>query len=410
MCGDGHLMSKGGMQCNHGTSLKTQGLSTPLRSARDDRCLLVRCDASVRIGTGHAMRCVALAQAWQDAGGDVAFAMAKSTKAVTQRIVGERIEFVQLSQEPDSQVPGSQEIGSQMPGSREPGNRADADRTIELAREHRAQWVVVDGYVFKAEYLDRLHDAGLKLLVVDDDGRAERYHAEIVLNQNPQATEGLYLRREPSTRMLLGPEYVLLRREFAAWRDWERKSQAPERKVLVTMGGSDPENVTPKVIAAVMAASEFEIRVVVGGSNPHVVQLREVCGKSSGNLRLIHDPGNMAELMAWADVAISAAGTAAWEMAFMGLPVLLVVLAENQQPIANALVDAGAALSLGPANALDAQDISHKLRGLTSSLEALEKMSACGRALIDGRGAERVVAAMFGTDFKTMPLLAFRET
>jgi UDP-2,4-diacetamido-2,4,6-trideoxy-beta-L-altropyranose hydrolase len=351
---------------------------------KSSRKLLIRCDASVRIGTGHAMRCVALAQAWQDAGGDAVFVMAQSTEAVARRIVGEKMEFVHVQQTP--------------------GSPGDSDRIITLARQQAAQWVVVDGYVFGADYQACLHRAGLKLLVVDDDGRAERYVVEIVLNQNPQARQRPYPDRGPSTRLLLGPEYVLLRREFAAWRGRKREIHALARRVLVTLGGSDPDNVTLRVIEGLMAAPEFEAQIVVGGSNPHLDQLRDAMGGSRQGLRLVHNAGDMAELMAWADVAISAAGTAAWEMAFMGLPALLIVLADNQESIASALVDAGAALSMGPAGSPSGEDIRNRLRGLASSHEALEKMSARGRVLIDGRGAERAVAAMLGRDLGVTPV------
>ena len=345
--------------------------------------LLIRCDASIHIGTGHAMRCLALAQAWQDVGGCAIFAMAESTEAVAQRIVDEKMEFVRVQQTP--------------------GSQGDSESTSEFARQHAAQWVVIDGYGFDADYQARLHEAGLRLFIVDDDGRAERYCAEIVLNQNPQATERLYPHREPSTRLLLGPEYVLLRREFAVWRGRNRKIHAPARKVLVTLGGSDPDNVTLCVLEGLIAAPEFEAQIVVGGSNPHLDQLREAIGASRPGLRLVHNASNMSELMAWADVAVAAAGTVAWEMAFMGLPALLIVLADNQEPIASALVDAGAALCLRAAGSLSGEDVRNRLRGLASSHEAMEKMSTRGRALIDGRGAERAVTAMLERDLNTRP-------
>ena len=336
------------------------------------------------------MRCLALAQAWQDTGGDVVFAMAQSTESVAQRIVCEKMEFVHVQETP--------------------GSPGDSESIITLARQHSAQWVVVDGYVFGADYQACLHRAGLKLLVVDDDGRAERYVAEIVLNQNPQATQRLYPHRGPSTRLLLGPEYVLLRREFAMWRVWKREIHAPARRVLVTLGGSDPDNVTLRVIEGLMAAPEFEAQIVVGGSNPHLEQLREAMSGSRLGLCLVHNPGDMAALMAWADVAVAAAGTAGWEMAFMGLPALLIVLAGNQEPVASALVGAGAALSFGPAGTLSAEDIRNKLRGLASSHETLEKMSTRGRALIDGRGAERAVAAMLERDLDITSTLPTAST
>jgi UDP-2,4-diacetamido-2,4,6-trideoxy-beta-L-altropyranose hydrolase len=345
--------------------------------------LLIRCDASVSIGTGHAMRCLALGQAWQDAGGHVVFVMAESTPAVERRIVAEKMGAVRVAQAP--------------------GSLNDAESTLAIARQHAAKWIVVDGYVFGAEYQARVHEAGLKLLIVDDDGRAAPYIAEIALNSNPLATEALYRQRGPSTKLLLGPRYVLLRREFAAWRLWKRKVHAPAGKLLVTMGGSDPENITLRVVEALIGVRSFDMQIVVGGSNPHLGQLRGTLDGYGSSFRLVHDASEMAELMAWADVAISAAGTAAWEMAFMGLPPLLIVLADNQEPIAQALSDAGAALNLGPAQALRVEDIRDRLCNVTAARKILQEMSTRGRALIDGCGADRVVAAMQDRRFDLLP-------
>ena len=343
--------------------------------------LLIRCDASVPIGTGHVMRCIAMAQAWQDAGGQVIFAMAETTSAIEERILAEKMTVLHVEQ-----VPGS---------------AADAQQTIRLARQASADWVVVDGYVFGADYQAGLHNPGLRVLVVDDHGRADRYIADIVLNQNPQAREDQYINRKPSTQLLLGLEYALLRREFTNWRQWKRDTPAIARNLLVVMGGTDPENVTQHVLDSLAREPDFEIQVVAGGNNPHLAELRESVSKSGAKVRLVENTGNMAELMAWADIAVSAAGTTAWEMCFMGLPALLVVLADNQEPIARALDDAGAALRIGQAATLRTEDIRGQLCRISASHEIMQKMSTRHRALVDGRGAERVLAAMLGRDINS---------
>jgi UDP-2,4-diacetamido-2,4,6-trideoxy-beta-L-altropyranose hydrolase len=329
------------------------------------------------------MRCLALAQAWQDTGGHAVFAMAESTPAVERMIMAQKMEVARVAQEP--------------------GSLNDAGRTLDIVRQHAARWIVLDGYVFGAEYQAHLHDAEVKLLAVDDHGRAAPYVAEIVLNANPQATQAMYRQRSPFTKLLLGPRYMVLRSEFAAWRDWERNIRAPARKLLVTMGGSDPENVTLRVVEALMGTAQFEMLIVVGGSNPHLATLRARLDGCEPGVRLLHDVGEMAELMAWADMAISAAGTAAWEMAFMGLPALLIALADNQAPIAEALSDAGAALNLGQAEAMRVEDIRDLLGSVSTSNETLQKMSTRGRALIDGYGADRVVTAMLERDSDITP-------
>jgi UDP-2,4-diacetamido-2,4,6-trideoxy-beta-L-altropyranose hydrolase len=137
----------------------------------EPRTLLVRCDASVAIGTGHAMRCLALAQAWQDAGGHVVFAMLEATSAVEDRLHREGIEVARLRAEV--------------------GSADDARETIMLAATKQASWVVVDGYKFDANLQTHLKEAGHKVLLVDDTGGAAHYSADLVLNQNVCANEML---------------------------------------------------------------------------------------------------------------------------------------------------------------------------------------------------------------------------
>src|SRR5206468_9094390 len=136
-----------------------------------------------------------------------------------------------------------------------PGSISDAEQTIAQARRASAPSVVVDGYRFVPDYVRTLKRSGLHVLFVDDDGRFEFYPADAVLNQNVLATSAMYANREPFTRLLLGPEYVLLRPEFLAE---SRRREHPNvgRKVLVTMGGSDPENVTE---ASLRALSTLDI-------------------------------------------------------------------------------------------------------------------------------------------------------
>jgi UDP-2,4-diacetamido-2,4,6-trideoxy-beta-L-altropyranose hydrolase len=336
--------------------------------------LLFRTDASVAIGTGHVMRCVALAQAWRDAGGHAIFAMAEATRAVEERLRSEGFEVAR-------------------PGVRV-ASVADAEETARLAHKHNVSWVVVDGYEFGAEYQATLKSRGLKVLFIDDNGHAGRYSADLVLNQNAHASEAFYPTRDASTRLLLGPRFAMLRREFTSWRGWNRKIPAVARRVLVTMGGSDPDNVTERVVGAILAEPSLNATVVVGGSNPHLPQLRELVAGAQQNVHLVENVLNMPELMTKSDVAISGAGTTSLEMCFLGLPVLLIVLADNQRPAAEELNRRGAAINLGDGAEIRPSTLSPCLARLVSSQDTRKAMSQRGRELVDGHGAERVVRAL----------------
>lgn len=337
--------------------------------------LLIRADAGVAIGTGHVMRCLALAQAWQDIGGRAVFAMAEMTSAMGARLAAESCQVVPI----ESQA----------------GTSEDASQTIAIATEQKAEWIVVDGYHFTAEYQGVLKAAGFKLLFLDDYGHASNYFADIVLNQNVSATEALYASRAPEVRLLLGPRYCLLRREFSAWRDWKREVALLGRRVLVTMGGSDPENLSARVVDALsqVRLEDLETIVVMGGSSPHseVLESADSLGKS---ISVRRDVTNIAELMAWADVAVSSAGTTCWELCLLALPALLTDVAENQTALAHQLARRKCAIYLGGPQDFSAGHLADRLEQLLMSAETRQDLSARCRELVDGRGSTRVVAAM----------------
>src|SRR5579862_244370 len=336
--------------------------------------LLIRADATVRSGTGHVMRCLALAQAWQDAGGRAIFAMAESTQSIEGRLRREGFDV----------APVAGPVGS----------AADAEATAFLAQQQGSLWVVVDGYQFGAEYQSALMDRRLKVLFIDDNGHARHYSADLVLNQNAHAEESLYSTRDASTRLLLGPRFALLRDEFKPWREWRRDIPPLARRVLVTMGGSDPNNVTERVVDAILSAGDFEVTIVAGGSNPHLSALRELVGSFSRAVRLVENTSSMPKLLAEADVAVAGAGTTTWEMCFLGLPALLIIVADNQQGVAGELGKRGIMVNLGDASGVSQDTIATHLRSLAQSPRVRQEMSARERDLVDGRGAERVVCEL----------------
>jgi UDP-2,4-diacetamido-2,4,6-trideoxy-beta-L-altropyranose hydrolase len=274
----------------------------------------------------------------------------------------------------------------------EPGNTEDAEQTVAWAHRFGATWVVVDGYRFGPDYVRRLKGSGLRVLLLDDDARFGSYGADVVLNQNIDANVGMYSKREPNTQLLLGADYVLLRPEFVA-EPRGREITGVARKLLVTMGGSDPENVTAKVLHALsgMVETDFEATIVVGGGNPHYGSLQTLAEKLQGKVRLEKSPASMAQLMSWADAAISAAGGTCWELAFLGVPMILIVLTTDQSANASAISQQGAALSLGWHANLSPHQISEALKNFINNADQRLEMSKHGQRLVDGRGPARVV-------------------
>jgi UDP-2,4-diacetamido-2,4,6-trideoxy-beta-L-altropyranose hydrolase len=341
--------------------------------------ILIRADCSPEIGTGHVMRCLALAQAWQDTGGKAIFLMAQSTPSILARLAAENCEVVTVSA-----VAGSDE---------------DAAFTNEYASGMNAEWLVVDGYTFGGEYQEQLRSRERKLLCVDDAGKCDRYIADIVLNQNLTARQGLYPNCHPDAQLLLGPSFCLLRREFTLWRKWQREILAIGRKVLVILGGSTPTELGVRVIESLAGARVEGLRAifVVGGSSPDTAALENCAARFRERISIRHDVSNMPELMAQADIAISAAGSTCWELCLLGLPSILLDVADNQTPVATKLERRGCALYAGSGSGVRPDHLANLLKNLLASHDKRRSMSVRSRELVDGLGAERVVSAMRGT-------------
>jgi UDP-2,4-diacetamido-2,4,6-trideoxy-beta-L-altropyranose hydrolase len=341
-----------------------------------DSALLIRADAGSQLGTGHVMRCLALAQAYRAVGGPVAFSLATATAALEARLIEEGMSVDHLAA-----VPGDPE---------------DVSQTIALARKIRAGWVVTDGYQFSSHYQHSMKTAGLGLLFIDDYGHADHYFADLVLNQNLYASETTYGHREPYTRLLLGPRYALLRREFWPWRNWSRSIPSAALRLLITLGGSDPHNTTLDVLRALqsLARTDLEVKVVLGPAYSSREALLEELKSMQGKTELLTAVTDMPGLMAWADLAISAAGSTCWELAFMGVPMITIVQADNQRLVAESLVDSGLACNAGWYTDLDKGTLAEIVERLISSPDLRSRMSRSGRAIVDGMGTQRVVETL----------------
>lgn len=332
--------------------------------------ILIRADGDDHIGGGHVMRGLALAEHV----GDACLAAISLAPGLNARASSLGVEV--------ARPPAELDIGSS----------DDAAWAVRCAAELGAEWVVTDGYRFDASYQRAIRAAGLRQLVLDDYGHCDHYCAELVLNQNPSAIASLYERRDPQTRLLLGTRYVLMRREFSP----ASARVVPEvaNHILVTMGAADPANTSATVIEAMgrVSAPELRVRVLIGPANPHTDQLRALC--TDPRVELIGPTERMSDLMAWADLAISAAGSTTYELCCMGVPVLLVVLAENQLAVSGATVGAGAAVDLGWHHSLDADELARTIADLRGDRDARAALIRRGRELIDGNGCARVAAAM----------------
>jgi len=339
--------------------------------------LFIRADGSIRSGSGHVMRMIALAQAWRDQiEGDAIFVSAELTDDLVGRLKNESFPFRRISGHP--------------------GTKRDLEQTCEVISSfgRQKQIVAVDGYNFNANFQLGLKEAGCRLLFMDDYGQSEFYHADWILNQNISARNELYAKRSAHTRPLLGTQFALLRREFHKHVGMPKTIPKIASKVLVTLGGADPGNVTGKVVKA-LAGLPLELKVIVGGSNPNLPDLRKAVDMAAfqfASIELIVNPPDMPILMKWADLAVAAAGSTAWELAFMGVPSLYFILAKNQYAIAMDLdkKELGVCLTRFTEDP-DYESLTEEVLKLSTDFEKREKLSANCRNAVDGYGSRRVV-------------------
>ena len=323
-----------------------------------------RTDASLQIGAGHVMRCLTLAEALTKQGAVVEFICRAHEGNLLERIeqqgfnthelpkITKPVDFNQVAQakgvpQPQNMIPSEDEgtlekekfYGAQWLGSTQ---LQDAEQCKPILEAIKPDWLIVDHYAIDQTWQILLKDSYKKLMVIDD--LANRKHqCEILLDQTYGRKPEDYTTLVPKDcKMLLGSQYALLRPEFSEWREYSLKRRAnPEiKKLLITMGGVDPDNLTGQVLQALKACNlskDIHIIVVMGATAPHIETIKIQAEGMPYKTEVKANVSNMAAIMADADVAIGAAGATTWERCCLGLPSIQIVLANNQIKIAEEL-------------------------------------------------------------------------
>lgn len=346
-------------------------------------CLIIRVDANTEGGGGHFMRCLALAQEAQVYDVESTFVMAECDEQVLHLILVNGMTLSRLD------VP--------------PGSREDAEETARLASERNAKMVVVDGYHFDKEWFAVVHRSKVPVLAVDDDGRSAGYDCDVILNQNVFAEPSRYRDAKPGTRLFLGLDYVLMRREFWS-RVLPRDREDGKLRLVITMGYSDAPNATGAVLDALSANEDVmevvDLVAVIGSGNPHLHELEVRAQTSAGRITLALQPAQIREIFESADLAIIAGGSTMWELLYLGVPVIVLSIADNQRLAAPILHDQGVVLDLGSCGPESLVRLPGTVRELMQDSEARKRMGMRGRSLLGGNGAGRVLVESRVLDFR----------
>ncbi len=355
--------------------------------------VLIRVDASILIGTGHVMRCLTLARALAEEGAEVCF--------VSRDHPGNLNAYIEASGFPVLEISGDGVGGGAFPGDSPHAHwlggswEADARQTARHAAARRADLLIVDHYALDARWEAEVGVLPERIVVIDD--LADRPHGcALLVDANLGRRARDYAGLVPSGAIVLaGAEYALLRAEFAAAREKSlaRRRDPALRRILVAMGGVDMPNATGRVLDAFDASvlpDACQITIVLGSRAPWLDEVRSAAVKQRRPTEVLIDVTDMAELMADSDLAVGGAGVTAWERGCLGLPTLIVTIADNQLAGAKALADTGAARWVG-----GVEDVATRLAGLIEEVaepRTLAAMSQAASAITDGEGIRRVVA------------------
>jgi UDP-2,4-diacetamido-2,4,6-trideoxy-beta-L-altropyranose hydrolase len=370
-----------------------------------------RTEASLQMGSGHVMRCLTLADALKAQGAQCHF-ISRAHPGDLMEVIRQRGYIANSLVAPVQQAQAAIKNSavtvqeSQQNQQHEPpyaawlGNtwQTDAQETAAVLASLQPDWLVVDHYALDQRWEEALAAHYRQLLVIDD--LADRPHrCNLLLDQNlgrqPQDYAGLV---PTHCQVLTGPHYALLRPEFSALRSYSlqrRQAQSALRQLLITMGGIDQPNATGQVLQALKACAlpqACRISVVMGLTAPWLQNVRELAAQMPWPTEVVVNVNDMAQRMADSDLAIGAAGSTSWERCCLGLPTLMAVLAENQEPGAQAMEAAHAARLIGAVS-----DIATQLPLAVAALiesERHSRMSIAATAVTDGRGVEKVLSAM----------------
>lgn len=356
--------------------------------------VIFRTDASVAMGSGHAMRCLTLASALREKGAEVVF--------VCRELPGNLCAFMEDKGFGVRRLPAPS-VAALQKGlyARWLGVDVETDAAETMAvivKEGQARWLIVDSYA-----LDRTWEASLRPLVsgiMAIDDLANREHGcDILLDQNLyEGMDERYNGKVPiHCKRLLGPGFALLRPEFVSAVKKLRHGQGHVKRIFVFYGGADPTDETSKALRAIQSLNmpQAAVDVVVGKTNPNREEVEKRC-HAMPNAAFYCQTDTMASLMARADIALGAGGSATWERCCMGIPSVVTIIAENQIEAASCLEHRGVIISLGWREDVKEDAIAGALGRLINDAAQRKEMSQRCMALVDGRGVERVAGLLTG--------------
>lgn len=271
-----------------------------------------------------------------------------------------------------------------------PAGARGAPVVARVMNEKKIDCLVVDHYGLDASF-ERAARGDARVVAVIDDLADRPHDCDVIVDADPGRRAAAYARAGAGrARTLLGTRYALLRSEIGRLRMDRPRAGASGSRVLITLGGADPAGLSGRILAALPkgGAPGIEAALVVGPANRR--RQRLVRQAAARGVACLVAPRDLLRRMAGASVVVTAAGTTCWELACLGVPVIVVVTAENQRACARAIRRAGAGIVFERADDRAIRGVARAVRRLSRDPARRRRMATAGRRLVDGRGAARV--------------------
>lgn len=342
-----------------------------------------RTDGGSHIGSGHVMRCLTLAQSLKTQGAEVLFICREQPGHLCDLITERGFAVERLAA---------------LPGGAAADWADDARETraaLEAGTGRKADWLIADHYLLDRRWEGALRVSADRLMVIDD--LCNRPHdCDLLLDQNLVAEmhERDADKLPASCRQLIGPTYALLHPDYARLHAHVAPRRGAIHRMLFFFGGADSANLTERALDAFLALGrpDIEVNIVIGASSRHGDAVRQKA-EAHANIHVHAGLPSLASLMSEADLAIGAGGTTHWERLCLGLPCLVVTVADNQRLISEELHRLGVIQLLGHHDEVDQLMITGALDRLIRQGLPQEWSLRC-MAMVDGRGVSRVVTAL----------------
>jgi len=327
-----------------------------------------RVDASPKIGVGHLMRCLALSEELSRRGNRCYFLSKIDDNNLLTNIKNFRVDCQKIK------------TNTTLKG--------DLNTLLNFSKKHDIDWIITDHYGIDATYVKEIKQHGFHVLSVDDTAQMH-YFSDILLNQNIGA-ECFDFSAEKYTKYLLGPKYIMMRDKLLKRSNKIKNNEV--KKILVTVGGSDLDNLILKILKLLEPINKnIEIFTIIGPFHQSHQDIKKYICETEQKIKLLESPENMTDIYLESDMAISAGGSTCYELAYFGIPNIIITIADNQIRVAEELNKKKVSTYLGKRNELIEDQFKNTVDELIFDYDLRKNMSQNGRKLVDGKGKERIV-------------------